>query len=71
MMLSIILLVAGIAAVIIKANTAIIISDWIIYLVFGLSALTFIIQIISWIIAKNAAKKHFNRINKHFDNFKF
>lgn len=66
-MLSIILLVVGIAAVIVKANTGIIIADWIVWLLFGCSALGFLIQFITAMFAK----KQFKKMSSRFDNFRF
>lgn len=63
-MISFILLIAGIVAVIVSANTSIVIAGWIIWLLFGLAALILLAQIIQYMSVKR-------KVSKQFKNFRF
>lgn len=63
-MFTIICLLGAIATVIVRANTEIMIADWITWLLFGIAAVSVIFPLVNYFTVKK-------KINKQFGSFKF
>lgn len=70
-MISLTLLILGIVLVIVNANDLLIVNNWLIYLVFGLSATLFAVQIIYNVVTARKAKEYFNMVKSNFDRSRF
>lgn len=64
-----ILIILGIACEIVKANAWFVIPEFVSYILFGLGGFMFVVNIVSFLIAKSHFNKASKKINKRFDRW--
>ena len=68
-MVVVILILLGIACEIVKANAWFVIPEFVSYILFGIGGLVFVVNTISFLIAKSHFNKTSREINRRFDRW--